>query len=218
MSTIKLIPRRNASSYYADTRDDVKYKWIAGSLGWPADRLGALVVVGVAMFPDVLTCVFKIRVLAVKEEDNVTELVRLALRLREDYKAGEWYGDHKSPLMQFVHSENERLAMLSQPYFALIEPHGFRDIHPFMFYASALKNALQRGTLDLGNYVDLIDDRLHELGDEGLEKVKVISFPMISALGYAVASLQAYRPWEYDERKVQEKSLDLDDTRGFGGF
>jgi hypothetical protein len=218
MSTIKRIPRHNAPPIYQDTRDDTQYKWIAGGFGWPADRPGALIVVGVALFPDVLTRVFRIRVLAVHEEDNVTELVRQALRMRDDYHAGEWYGNQKSPLMQFVHAENERLTMLSQPYFALIEPHGFRDIRPFLFYASAVKNALQKDVLHLGGFLEMIDDRLKELSDEGLEKVKVITHPMISALGYVVASLQALRPWEYEERKVQVQRMVLDDTRGFGGF
>ena len=217
MSTITRVIKPRQQPCYIDTRDDSKYKWISGALGWPADRLGALVVLGVAMFPDVLTRVYKMRVLDVEEQDNVTQLIKDGLRLREDCYAGEWYGDPRSPLMQFVHAENERLTMLSQPYFSLIEPHGFRDTsRPFMFYASAVKNGLQRGTLDLGNYIDLIEERLLELPEDKLDKVKVVSYPMISALGYVVASLQAYRPWEYGDRKVFERSLDLDDSRGFG--
>jgi hypothetical protein len=216
MPTIKLIPRRSGSPYYLDMRDESHYKWIAAGFGWPADRAGALVVVGVNVLPQMLTMEYTYKVLVIEEEDNVTALVKRAVLLRDDYCVGEWYGDPKSPLMQFVHSANERLTMLSQPYFAIIEPHGFRDTRPFVFYASAVKNAYQRDLVDSGGYRDLISERLTELKEEtALEKVKVSNYPVISALGYVIASLQAYKPWEYGERRIREHSLDLDDSRGF---
>lgn len=207
MSIIEGVPQLGGRGYLLDARYGAKYRAIAGALEWPSERPGAVIVVGVDLSKDPKLGTYKMRVLAAEEEAGVTALVKRALALREDYLAAEWYGNQNSPMMQLVVTMNDQLRMLGKQEFWLVEPHWSRDPKAFGYYVSAIKDFLARGALELGTD-NPVSSRLLELSPEGLRQISVEDFPTITALAYAVTSLDAFRPWEYTQT-AQEPQQDL---------
>ena len=208
-------PWRNRYFEHSETKQT--YRFVAGAVAWPGLRpSGFAVVVGVAVEDHPVKKIPALHCLAEIEEENITKLIFGSVKLRKEYMAREWYGDVESPNSPFLYSVNKDLQQAEQASFWLIPAYNIKQPGSFSYYARLIGDHLKADEklLFLGDCTRLqgyIEHFPEEAGVKGTPE----EFPAIAALGYAVASLRNYRPWEYYGQQDPGPTPPLDPFIGY---
>lgn len=174
-----------------DTLTERVYSRIAGGIGWPSTRPGALVIVAqeIALRPPA-----QLFVLDAREVTDLDGLIRMAIENREDFHVDNFYGDtsrveEMNFLMHFNSEAQSRKAPQLQVHQA---PHskGGRIV----FHINAIKSALTAGskTLNLGEGANLLRAELSSLPQMDVAAAKAAEHPLLAALGYALVELKSH--------------------------
>ena len=188
-------------NYYRNTENGKEYSYIGGSIAWPGERSGFVVVVAVEKGEETLY------VLAEAEALRVRELMSEGLKLRQKYGYGQhpdlfrfWYGDNER-FATFVSDFNHELAQkdkeaegiyLSPPYDT--DKSNAFEIWLNRIHACLAPDATGNKTLYLGDCKRL-RNHIQNLPHDAVAKASLENYPAITCLGGLVHSLMMLRPW-----------------------
>jgi hypothetical protein len=189
--------------YYRHTKTGAEYCHIAGGIGWPGEKPGFIVVVGVektAVDP-------RFHILEERESENINCLLTSCLQLREKYGFGQDYN-----LFKVWHGQNERFDTFVNHFnhdhelkdhmyqgIYLAPPHDCQKPNAFEIWLNAIRASLEKDAfgkrkLFVGNHPRLLD-HLQNFPVDVATKGSVEEYPAISCLGGTLHSLMMLRPW-----------------------
>ena len=189
--------------YYRHTKTGKEYCHIAGGIGWPGEKPGFIVVVGVektAVDP-------RFHILEERESENINGLLTSCLQLMEKYGFGQdsdlfkvWYGQNErfdTFVNDFNHDHELKDHMYQGIYIA--PPHDYQKANAFEIWLNVIRSCMKRDTsgnpkLLLGN-CPILRNRIQSAPVDVAVKGSVEEYPALSCLGGTLHSVMIFRPW-----------------------
>lgn len=209
---------RGRGFYYEHLATGEKYACLAGGFAWPGlTSPGFIVVVGVQWPIDEMKVPI-FMVLDEIEDADVRGLLKSCTALREKYSHtwDLWYGCSNHGNMRFVHECNSSHEATGKRGVIITDSCGIGEPNHFEVLIRTIHELLQTG--DDGSKGIIIGSckalrgHLTNLPPEALFKGSAELYPAVAALGYAVCSLKAYRPWAHVPGQVFVEQDPLNDA------
>ncbi|MCK4821405.1 hypothetical protein KA005_36910, partial [bacterium] len=191
------------ATYYRNIETETKYYHIGGAIAWPGKTLPGCVIV-VAVKKDSLRPSFQL--LAEEEDHSINGLLDRCLDLRQRYGYelnGDlfrfWYGDHSKFASLLSDFNKEKFSSKQAEGIHIACPVDFDKPNHFEIYVRRIQTCLSPN--DSGNkslYLgacDRLRNYLQILPSDAAIKGTDEDYPAIAALGYAIHSLSACKPW-----------------------
>ena len=195
-------PAGESKEYYCQTEPYFEYRRIIGGVAFPAEAAGFIVAIGEDYHKDPTLKLRHFRLLDEYEGGDVQALIKKLYDFQNIYKVQNWYGDPENEMMmKFISKFNQSLGPRKQGIYISEAPF-VNDAHNFKYYAPQIKKLIGRTTkaLHFGASSQL-PGRLSALTAIDVDKAKILDYPAIAALGYAVAGLS--EPY-FDYAKARE--------------
>ena len=191
-------------------REGRQFQRIVGGFAWPTHEPGFLVILGLDRHKSQAIGRSNIYVLAEHEDPSESNLLATMQQLSYPFYCRRWFSDPDH--------------ILARQYFQLWKVQGGKlayfcdapevdDKDHFQLYTTVIRDLLrgENKVLVLGETAAKIRERLLQMPAE-LKQETAKSFPAILALGYALASLEIYRPTK--RRATQAGYVPLDKVVG----
>jgi hypothetical protein len=190
-------------TYYRNTETGTEYYHISGSICWPGQNPGFIVIIAVLKTTE-NSPVFQ--VIEEVEIDNINGLLSACLQLREKYGHGQG-----SDLFNFWYGENDRFDAIVNDFnhyltarddktqgIYLVPPYDHQKPNAFEIWVNSIRGCLKRDasnkpTLYMGNCTRLrsyIQTSPFDVAVKG----SIEDYPALAALGGVVHSLMMLRP------------------------
>jgi hypothetical protein len=175
----------------------VHYRLLAGGFVFPGRKPGFGVIVGVDLLDDPALKIPQIHCLGEIEESGSQQLISKCLDLRNEYLAWDWFSDPKTTLNRFLDPVNQDLREKNEMDFYPLQPPYFEREDCFSYYMRILEGELKsvQKTLFLGNCTRL-KGYVGDFPEDGAVMGTRAEYPALAALGFVVASVREYKPWE----------------------
>ena len=214
---IEINPSPVYGPLFRDVRDGAVYRRIIGGMGWPgASRPGALAVVALEHVEGASWAGGTVRVLAEAEEGDPERLFLRAIELRKLWRAFDWLADTGDRTMVRVlarwNRELEERGLSPQSQLHPSAAPYIGEKHGFELYLRTIRRLLKANRLRFPAE-SVLPVRLQEVPALAGMKETPGDYPMVAALGYALAALDL---WESPGSGAEAKGVAEMDYGLFG--
>jgi hypothetical protein len=196
--------------YWFDRETGREYGNVVGGLGWPGSKDGCLVVAGVGLTEDTDLEAFPIQVLGETVAEDLDQLLRTALKLKDQFSIGHFYGDLENMGMMALLDEfnGDRRKRGLSPLDLYSHPQD-KESGRLSFYLQLIKKLTRpnRKILSFGPE-SILPGYLLSLSPEEASKATINNHPIIAAMGYALAVLTAWRPRKEPREQTAKIAFD----------
>jgi hypothetical protein len=127
-----------------------------------------------------------------------------------------WYGNAENLRRDSIYAINKGQREIGEPEFRLTPAYNINHPEHFSYYLDLIKeNFKAREGLLFASDCSQLKGYLSDFSKEAAVKGMAEEYPAIAALGYAVASVRTYKPWEYYGRKDPGPPPPLDPIAGY---
>jgi hypothetical protein len=196
-------------SFFFDHKRQSEYRRIVGGLAWPSGEApGFVLVIAEAEHKDPRLKLRHYWLLDEYEHNSAERLIKKLYDFQNKYIVGAWYSDPNNLLMTHLIDKFNGGLTKKQKGIYLTEALFSDDPHNLRLYANQIggRTAFTKKALHFGN-TSRIPGALSVLSPDDIYKKKAQEFPMVAALGFAIAGLEELYVDVVKDRELHEQYL-----------
>jgi hypothetical protein len=196
-------------SFFYDHKRLAEYRRIVGGLAWPSGEApGFVLVIAENDHKDPRLKLRHYWLLDEHENNSAERLIKKLYDFQNKYMVNPWYGDTNNVLMMhFIDRFNNKLAKKQKGIY-LAEASFCDDPHNLRLYANQIgdRTAFAKKALHFGE-ASRIPGALSILSPDDIYKKRAQEFPIVAALGFAIAGLEEPYVEVGKDREIHEQYL-----------
>jgi len=186
----------------------IEFTRIMGGIGWPGQRPGFVVVVGMEKFPKIGTNNYNIHVLDEAEDVDLKALFKHADRFMTKYNFEDFFCRYDRAFTNLA----DEFSLHRKPFFYSAP---FSENGDISYHIRTLKGLLDKGDKSLHlSKTSNLPGHLQEISLFG-DTMPDLKYPAVAALGYAVTGLRFLGPLDDEDNEDYPDDDDIDDTTGY---
>ena len=183
------------------------YRRVIGGLAWPSGtEEGFAVVLAEDHVPDRKIDTRHVYVLEEDGSHDVLELYELCTKFNLKHGVNQWFGDNMSPLIAMFERQNRANTWRGYAGIRLRPAPRLHERNALEMYAQLVKQRLQPGkkSLHFGQNSE-IPQRIVQISVDELRNSPAEQYPVLAALGYAMAAIDLGEKKPAKPHKVDAK-------------